>query len=457
MKRASFGLLLGLSLLAGCQRQDRYPARPIVLICPWSAGGGTDRVSRQIAVQLEERLGVPVNVVNATGGGGVAGHTRGALARPDGYSLTMITPELNMLHWRGMTEVTRRDFDPLMLVNRDEAALFVRADSKWQTLADLTADIRKQPGQLRASGTAYGGIWHLALVGWLEAAGLEATDVNWISINGSNPSLQQLISGGVEMVCCSVPEALSLLTDAKGRDARSPRHIRCLGVMADKRLADLPDVPTFKEQGVDWTVRGWRGLALPPGVPAERKEQLLAALREVVLSDDYRKFLEQSSFGHAAEPSAQFERSLEADDKLYGAMLEREEFRAVHRQRFGPMFFPTILGILLVLATGAWLFTLTRAQMPKTGHDGPAIEAASSSRSGWIQFALAIVWVVLYIAFAEELGFVLTSIALLSFFWSWLGVRWPVALGLAVLLSAGTYQAFAVLLRVPLPWGWLGW
>jgi tripartite-type tricarboxylate transporter receptor subunit TctC len=99
---------------AGCQQTESFPERPITLVVPWSAGGGTDRVSRQIGMQLERELGVPVNVVNATGGAGVTGHTRGALARPDGYTLTTITPELAMLHWRGLTNITWEDFDPMV-------------------------------------------------------------------------------------------------------------------------------------------------------------------------------------------------------------------------------------------------------------------------------------------------------------------------------------------------------
>src|SRR5918996_693526 len=82
---------------------DPSPAAPILIVCPWAAGGGTDRVARQLAVLLEQDLGVPVNVVNATGGDGVTGHSRGALARPDGYSMTLVTSEIATLHWRGMT------------------------------------------------------------------------------------------------------------------------------------------------------------------------------------------------------------------------------------------------------------------------------------------------------------------------------------------------------------------
>ena len=108
-----------------------YPDRPIMLICPWSAGGGTDTVSRKVAALLEQDLGVPVNVVNATGGVGRHRPHRGALARPDGYTLTMITVELNMLHWRGLTNIGPDDFRPVMLLNQDDAALFVRADAPW--------------------------------------------------------------------------------------------------------------------------------------------------------------------------------------------------------------------------------------------------------------------------------------------------------------------------------------
>ncbi len=102
-------LLAILPALAGCARDDKYPSRPITLICPWAAGGGTDRVSRQVAAHLEQDLGVPVSVVNAVGGKGVTGHSRGLSARPDGYTLTMATLELNMLHWSGLTDLTHKD------------------------------------------------------------------------------------------------------------------------------------------------------------------------------------------------------------------------------------------------------------------------------------------------------------------------------------------------------------
>ena len=88
-------VLFGGSACGG--RAQDYPTGPVVLVSPWAAGGGTDRVARQLAVGLERELGVPVNVVNATGGSGVTGHTRGALARADGYTITMMTVELMLM------------------------------------------------------------------------------------------------------------------------------------------------------------------------------------------------------------------------------------------------------------------------------------------------------------------------------------------------------------------------
>ena len=249
-------------LLVGCLPSEGYPTRPILIICPWSWGGGTDRVSRQLAAFLEEELQVPVSVVNATGGAGVTGHYRGAKARPDGHTLTLMTIELNMLHWRKLTNLTWRDFRPVMLINRDAAALFVRQDSEWSSLAELEEAIRKSPGEIKASGTATGGIWHLAMAGWLEAVGLPADALAWVPNNGAGPSLQKLLSRDITVVCCSLPEARAQLRAGQ---------VRCLGVMADSRVPAYGDVPTLREQGTDWSMGGWRGVGVPSGTPDRPK------------------------------------------------------------------------------------------------------------------------------------------------------------------------------------------
>ena len=102
-----------------------YPERPITIICPWGAGGGTDATSRIVASILERDLGVPVTVVNRTGGSGVVGHSAIATAAPDGYTLGIITVEIGMMHWQGLTELSYKDYTPLALMNEDPAGLQV--------------------------------------------------------------------------------------------------------------------------------------------------------------------------------------------------------------------------------------------------------------------------------------------------------------------------------------------
>ena len=271
--RSATSLILLLCLIPGCGSNSEFPSRPITIICPWSAGGGTDIVSRQMAFQLEAELGVPVSVINATGGKGVTGHNRGLTASPDGYTLTMMTFELNTMHWMGLTELTYRDCRPLLSLNEDYAALLVAQDSPWQSLANVLKAIRENRGGLTASGTASGGAWHLALAGWLIDARLEADDVIWVPSAGSSPSLQQLLSGGVDMVCCSLPEARALIEAGQ---------VRALGVMSEKPALGFEKVPTFAEQGSSWTLGGWRGLAVPMKTPEPVVEQLASAIGRIV-------------------------------------------------------------------------------------------------------------------------------------------------------------------------------
>ena len=258
--RALLILLLTLATTCvGCRRSDTYPNRPIKLICPWGRGGGTDRVSRQLAVHLESELGVPVTVINATGGKGVTGHGRGMNAKADGYTLLMATLELNTMHWSGLTDLDYKNCIPLMSLNEDYAALFVRNDAMWDNLGQLEADIKARaadPSQKKvtASGTATGGAWHLAVAGWLLNSDMAVEDVVWVPSEGAGPSIQQLISGGLDIVCCSLPEA---------RVQLKAGEMRALGVMSPQRAVGFEDVATFKEQGVEWSLGGWRGIVVP--------------------------------------------------------------------------------------------------------------------------------------------------------------------------------------------------
>ncbi len=295
--------------------QPRWPNRPVQMICPWAAGGGTDAVVRIVAQLLERELGQPFNVVNRTGGSGVVGHAAIAQAAPDGYTLGIITAEICMLHWQGLTEVTYRNYTPLGLMNNDPPGVQVNSGSPHKDVKSLADAIKaSRPGQLKASGTGQGGIWHLALAGWLGAMGLKADHVRWVPSNGAAPAMQDLAAGGLDFTTCSVPEARAMLDAGRARS---------LAVMAPERLSAFPNIPTLKEaMGVDYQTGAWRGIAGPTGLPAEAKAAVEPALGKVFNSNEYKVFMNNRGFGLSYADAAGFARHLEAADASLGGAMK---------------------------------------------------------------------------------------------------------------------------------------
>jgi len=286
---AAMALALGAAFCAGPALAQNYPDRPITMVVPWGAGGGTDAVARMIASLMEKDLGQPVNVVNRTGGSGVVGHSAISTAAPDGYTIGMITVEITMMHHQKLTELNPTSYTPIALVNLDPAGFQVRADSSYKSMADVVAAVKANPGKFKASGTGQGGIWHLALAGWLRDAKIDPATVPWVPSNGAAPGLQDLVAGGVEFVPCSLPEARSLIDAGK---------VRSLAVMADQRAALFPNVPTLKEAtGSGWATGAWRGIAAPKGLPANVTARLEASVKRAYDSKEYKDFMAQRGFG----------------------------------------------------------------------------------------------------------------------------------------------------------------
>jgi tripartite-type tricarboxylate transporter receptor subunit TctC len=287
-RRALIGLGLAAAAAGACAQN--YPDRPLTLIVPWGAGGGTDAVARMIASLMEKDLGQPVNVVNRTGGSGVVGHAAIAAAAPDGFTIGMITVEITMMHHQKLTELEPASYTPIALVNLDPAGFQVRSDAPYKDMKDVLAAIKAAPpGKFKASGTGQGGIWHLALAGMLRDAKLDPAAVPWVPSNGAAPGLQDLVAGGVEFVPCSLPEARSLIDAGK---------VKSLAVMDKSRASLFPIVPTLKEAiGSDWATGAWRGIAAPKGLPENVRARLEAAVKKAYESKDYKDFMTQRGFG----------------------------------------------------------------------------------------------------------------------------------------------------------------
>lgn len=285
-------LALAVILAAAVTAPDaraEWPDRPITLICPWGAGGGTDTVARTLAAIMEKELGQPINVVNRTGGSGIIGHSALATADPDGYTIGTINVDLSQLVCKGLTDLTYKKFTQIALINAEPAGLSVNADSPFETAQELLDAIKEKPaGTYKASGTGTGGIWHLAFAGWLYKEGVEPQKVPWVPSQGEAPSLKDLASGSIDAATPPLTSALPLIKAGK---------LRPLATMSEERFSELPEVPTLKEAtGTDWTVYTWRMIGAPAGLPAEIKAELVDAVKTAFESEEFTAFMEKRGF-----------------------------------------------------------------------------------------------------------------------------------------------------------------
>jgi tripartite-type tricarboxylate transporter receptor subunit TctC len=314
MKLISRALVALVALAAAGVAFGAYPERPITLVVPWAAGGGTDATARIIGTLLEKDLGQPVNVVNRTGGSGVVGHSAIASAVPDGYTIGLITVEIGMMHWQGLTDLTGASYTPIGLVNFDPAGVQVAADSPYKSVNELVAAIKASPGKFKASGTGQGGIWHLAIAGMLQDMKVDPASVPWVPSNGAAPGLQDLVAGGVQIAPVSLPEARSLIDAGK---------VKSLAVMADAPAGLYPNVPTLKAAtGSGWTMGAWRGIAAPKNIPAEARDKLVAAIRKVAASKEYTDFMAQRGFGVIYQGPDDFAKYMAKSDVDLGATMK---------------------------------------------------------------------------------------------------------------------------------------
>jgi tripartite-type tricarboxylate transporter receptor subunit TctC len=306
-------LLAAALLFTAVSAYAQYPQRPVQLIVPWGAGGGTDATARIIATLLEKELKQPFNVVNRTGGSGVVGHDAIAKAAPDGYTIGLITVEITMMHHVGLTALKHTDYTPIGLVNADPAAINVRADSPYKSVKDLLAAIKANPGKMKASGTGQGGIWHLAIAGLLKEQGIDPGALPWVPSNGAAPGMQDMVAGGVEVVPCSIPEARAMIDAGKAR---------ALAIMDANPPALYPNVPTLKKElGSDWAIAAWRVIAAPKGIPAGAQKVLVPALKKVYESKEYKEFMTSRGLGMIyADPQGTAKFMAQSDANLGAAL-----------------------------------------------------------------------------------------------------------------------------------------
>ncbi|OLC17536.1 MAG: Tat pathway signal protein [Candidatus Rokubacteria bacterium 13_1_40CM_69_27] len=305
--RIALALLLVLCTSAPAAAQEAYPSRPITIVAPFPPGGVADLTARPVGVALEKVLRNPVGVVNKTGAAGAVGMQYVATSRPDGYTLLLalssisIIPEADKLFGRPPA-FTVDQFEPLALISADPTILVVRAESPWKTAREFIEDARKRPGQISFSSSGVYGTLHMAMELLQHAAGIKLRHVPYA---GAGPALTAILGGHVDALASGPAVILPHIKAGK---------LRPLAGWGDKRVAALPEVPTFKELGyAEAEFYIWAGLFAPTGTPEPVLQKLRDALRVAVNDSDFKTAMDKLETPIAFKQGEEFRKFFEAD------------------------------------------------------------------------------------------------------------------------------------------------
>jgi len=285
MKKYLGPLMAAVSLLlaapAGAQ-SPQYPDRPIRLVVPWAPGGATDVIGRIVAKRLGERLGQPVVVENKAGAGGNIGTAAFVREQPDGYTLLMTTSSTHGINphlYANPGYDAAKDFSHVAFVGSIPNVLEVPAKSPFKTAQDLLAFARANPGKLNYGSAGVGSSQHLAAAQLIQSAGIEITHIPY---KGSGPAVADLLG-----------EKLDFMLDTGSLAQVKAGNLRALAVASDRRLSELPDVPTFDEVGLKGMyAAAWYGVAAHAGTPRDIVERLNKEINAILQEPEIRKQLE---------------------------------------------------------------------------------------------------------------------------------------------------------------------
>src|SRR6266508_2582325 len=287
--------------------QEAYPSRPISLVVPFPPGGVADLTARPVAAAMEKALKQPVGVVNKTGAAGAVGMQVVATSRPDGYTLLLalssisIIPEADKLFGRPPA-FTVDQFAPIALISADPTILVVRAESPWKTAREFIEDARKWPGQISYSSSGIYGTLHMAMELLSHSAGIKLRHVPYA---GAGPALTAILGGHVDALASGPSVILPQIKAGK---------LRPLAGWGDKRVASLPEVPTFKELGYpEAEFYIWAGLFAPKGTPEPVLARLREAARAGVADPEFKSAMDKLETPIAFKQGAEFQKSFEAD------------------------------------------------------------------------------------------------------------------------------------------------
>jgi tripartite-type tricarboxylate transporter receptor subunit TctC len=267
-------------LAAPAQAEPNYPVRPVRIVVGYTPGGATDVIARLVATRLAEKLGQPFVVDNKPGAGSNIASEEVARAKPDGYTLLVLTIQnaTNMSIYKNLRYNTEKDFAPIGQFMASPSVLVLSPTLKATDLKSFMAMARAQPRTLSYASTGVGGSPHLA--GEMLKARAKI-DLLHVPYKGTSPALVDVMSGTVSS---SFVTTLGVLPQMKAG------QVRPIAVAYSRRLAELPEVPTMAEAGLpDFEVVSWNGLAAPAGTPPAVVDKLSQALSEILQTPEMQE------------------------------------------------------------------------------------------------------------------------------------------------------------------------
>lgn len=293
--------------------EERYPARPVTLVLPYAAGGGTDAIARVFAKTMEERLGGIIVVENRPGAGGNIATDAVANAAPDGYTLLMgnqgpmvVNPHL----YKTMKSDPERTLEPITLIANASLVIVVGPAFKSDTLKELIEEAKRRPEGLTYASASHASASHLATLLLERAAGIKARHVAY---RGASPALSDVVGGHIDFMITTIPSATGLINGGK---------LKALAVTGATRTAALPDLPTSAEAGVPgYTASAWYGLLAPKGLPAEIRARLENAAAETLKSPELLARIKDDGATPSDLRSDAFRTFMAAERKRWGEVI----------------------------------------------------------------------------------------------------------------------------------------